>query len=362
MIDFPASPSLGQVFTSGASSWTWDGAKWAASGVALSPPLSTGDNRIINGDMRIDQRNNGGSTSTANVYTVDRWWFGGVSAKLNVGRNYISTGGGPPGFPYWLSCQTGVAYTPAVGEAFTFYQPIEADMVSDFAWGTANAQAVTLSFWAYSNQTGTFSGSLSATGASLRSYPFTCFIPVANTWTKIAITVPGDTTGSWLMSGNLIGVRVFFDLGSGANVRGTANTWQAASLVGVTGSVSIVTILNATFSVTGVKLEVGSVATPFNRQSLAKSQADCERYYNLLKLGVQGFTSNGAASSSVRMTVCFTTMRAAPTAAFQNTTYGNASGITTVIAPQLNSLLVGATGASAGQQSFGSDVTLSAEL
>ena len=61
MIDFPASPTVGQTFTSGAQSWTWDGAKWVASGVYVGPPQFSNANRIINGDMRIDQRNNGAS-------------------------------------------------------------------------------------------------------------------------------------------------------------------------------------------------------------------------------------------------------------------------------------------------------------
>ena len=68
MIDFPASPTVGQVFTSGAQSWTWDGTKWLPSGNSVMPPLSTGDNRIINGDMRIDQRNNGASGTAIGLY------------------------------------------------------------------------------------------------------------------------------------------------------------------------------------------------------------------------------------------------------------------------------------------------------
>ena len=70
--------------------------------------------------------------------------------------------------------------------------------------------------------------------------------------------------------------------GSGATLRGPANAWAAANYLGATGAVSIVSTIGAFLNVTGVKLEIGSVATPFNRQSLAKSMADCQRYYQII--------------------------------------------------------------------------------
>ena len=103
MIDFPANPTVGQVFTSGSQSWTYDGTKWVASGVYVGPPQFSNDNRIINGDMRIDQRNNGAS-GTATGYTVDRW-------LMLARRKQASCSGGatssqllisPAEFPYCL--------------------------------------------------------------------------------------------------------------------------------------------------------------------------------------------------------------------------------------------------------------------
>ena len=101
---------------------------------------------------------------------------------------------------------------------FNFIQPIEADMVSDFAWGSASAQPVTLSFWVNSNLTGTF---LAAAIRNLpvpptRSYPFTFSIPVANSWTKIVLTIPGDTAGPWVLQWQCCsGAYLTFDLGNG---------------------------------------------------------------------------------------------------------------------------------------------------
>ena len=235
----------------------------------------TGDNRIINGDCRIDQRNNGAS-GTAYGYTIDRWAVNGtVAGKFAWGRN--STG--PfPGFPYAFSVQSTSTFTLAATDYFSLQQVIEADMVSDFAWGTASAQPATLSFWALSSLGGTFGGSI-VNGAANRSYPFT-FPLVAGTPTKIIVTIPGDTGGTWTLSGNGKGVTINFDLGAGATYRGPANAWAGVWYVGATGAVSLVATNAAQFYVTGVKLEIGSVATPFNRQSLAKSMADCQRYYS----------------------------------------------------------------------------------
>jgi hypothetical protein len=318
MIDFPANPTVGQQFTAAGVTWVWDGVKWAASGLSIAyVPLAgfvpaMNDNRIINSDMRVDQRNNGAS-GTANGYTVDRWQHVNTqSAKITWGRN-LNAAAGPVRFPYYLGFQTSAAYTPIATDYFSIRQNIEADMICDFAWGTASAQTVTLSFWAYSSLTGTFSGCI-ANYAGTRSYPFTFSLPTANTWTNIAITIPGDTAGTWVMSGNGGSLCAYFDLGCGANNRGPANAWASANYQGATGSISLVTTLNATFYLTGVKFEIGSVATPFNRQSLAKSMADCQRYYQVISVSARATASAGGQTFS--NSAAFQQMRAAPTATF----------------------------------------------
>ena len=122
----------------------------AGDGTISTAIVPMGDNRIINGDMRIDQRNNGASGTATNVYTVDRWQYAAnVVGKMSWQRN--SNQGSLPAFPYGLLFQSLSAYTPAASDYFQFAQPIEADMISDFAWGTPSAQPVTLSFWVYTS-------------------------------------------------------------------------------------------------------------------------------------------------------------------------------------------------------------------
>jgi hypothetical protein len=279
------------------------------------PPL--GDNRIINGDMRVDQRNSGAAGNpVTGGYWLDRWRFGcSQAAKLQCGRQ--STPGGAlaqQGFPYFQANITIAAVTLAAADFFYVAQPIEADMVSDFAWGTANAQPVTLSFWVNSSLTGTFSGCLQ-NAANTRSYPFTFAIAGAFIWTKISVTIPGDTAGTWVMNGNAAALLVMFNLGTGATYSGPAGAWATANYVGANGAVSIVSTLNAQFNLSGVKLEIGTVATPYNRPTMAKALADCQRYFYkpIGTIWGGGFNSVAAGSSCFATRAFPTTMRAAPT-------------------------------------------------
>jgi hypothetical protein len=321
------------------------------------------DNRIINGDMRIDQRNNGASGTVNGTYTVDRWQYVGTqAAKGTWGRNL--NGWMRVDFPYVWGFQSSSAYASLTTDEFIFYQPIEADMISDFQWGTATAQSVTLSFWAASTLTGTFSGVIK-NGAGTRSYPFTYSLPVSNTWYKIVITIPGDTAGTWVMSGNAASLAVCFDLGTGSTHRGPANVWAATNYDGVTGAVSIVGTNGAQFYVTGVKLEIGSIATPYNRQSLAKSMVDCQRYYQGGP-GSSGSYFNLAtynlASQFVTISQQFRTiMRATPTIVI------TPSGMTNITNPTVTAVTgadyyVSGTATATGQVSYYGNFSASAEL
>ena len=341
MIDFPASPTLGQQFTAAGVTWTWDGTKWTAQGLSVAYlPLAggtmtgpivlsadpaaamqpvtlqyfnarpmIGDNRIINGDMRIDQRNNGASGTAVNTYTVDRWTFNASQTAKGTWQRF---GVAAPGFPYAWRFTSSSAYASLASDNFVLIQPIEADMISDFAWGTANAQPVTLSFWAFSSLSGVFGGSIrNQPNPATRSYPFS-YTLVASTWTKVVITIPGDTAGTWVMSGNAGGVAVQFDLGSGSTFLGPANAWASANYLGATGEVSVVAVNAAQFFVTGVKLEIGSVATPYNRL-LTKSMADCQRYYQAFNGYALTVLANGSWSGTILNVYFPTVMRATPT-------------------------------------------------
>jgi hypothetical protein len=239
-------------------------------------------NRIINGNMVIDQRNAGASvTPTASAYTLDRWAANVAQAsKFSVQRNAGSVTP-PAGFTNYLGVTSLSAYSVGSSEQFNLQQGIEGFNVADLGWGTANAQAVTLSFWVRSSLTGTFGGSL-ANNAVNRSYPFAYSISAANTWEQKTITVPGDTSGTWLTD-NSNGIRLYFGLGVGSTISGTAGTWAGSYFISSTGATSVVGTNGATFYITGVQLEAGSVATPFEQIDYGRELIMCQRYFSVLE-------------------------------------------------------------------------------
>lgn len=236
-----------------------------------------GANKIINGDMVIDQRNAGATVVPAtSAYTVDRWYFQITQAsKVTVGQNY----GGvtpPAGFSKYLGAKITTAYAFAASDYTVINQPIEGYNFADLNWGTANAKAATLSFWVYSSVTGTFGGSVQA-AAGARSYPFTYTISVASTWELKSVTIAGDTSGSYNTTTG-VGLYVTLSLGAGSTFMGTAGSWSGSNYLSATGANNITNTLNATFYVTGVKLEVGTIATPFVPDDYVVSFAKCQRY------------------------------------------------------------------------------------
>jgi hypothetical protein len=321
-----------------------------------SLPVAMNDNRIINGDMRINQR--GVASGTAGGYTVDRWSFSGTQSNKGTWSQQAFNG---LGFPLAWNFLSNSAYALLATDNFGLLQLIEADMISDFQWGTTNAQPVTLSFVVWSTIAGTYSGAI-RNAAFTRSYPFTFNIPVASVATKINITIPGDTAaGTWVMSGNAASLILGFNLGTGTTYSGPANAWASANYVAATGSVSIVSNNAATFYLTGVKLEIGSVATPYNRQSLAKSLADCQRYFQSFNNVM--CTGYGLTGGTVYSPLMFlVTMRATPTVAYTPVASANAGALTTNTVDQ-NSLRMQITVTTAGPgYVIASPTTLSAEL
>lgn len=232
-------------------------------------------NRIINGDMRIDQRNAGAAvTANQSVYFVDRWvTLATQTSKATVQQSTTAPAGFGNSFVYTSSS----AYSVLSTDYFGFAQQIEGNNMIDFAWGTSSAATVTLSFWVRSSLTGTFGGSL-RNNAGDRSYPFTYTITAANTWEQKSITIAGDTSGSWPLT-NGIGIRVLFGMGMGSNHLGTAGSWASANYLGAIGQSSVVGTNGATFYITGVQLEAGSTATPFENRPIGTELALCQRYF-----------------------------------------------------------------------------------
>jgi len=235
---------------------------------------TTGKNRLINGDMRIDARNAGAAVTADGSYAVDRFYSGNSTDGAFSAQQDSSA---PAGFANSLKVTTTTADgTLTTTQALQLRQGIEGTNIADLGWGSANAKTVTLSFWVRSSLTGSFGGSLRNSGAT-RSYPFSYTISVADTWEYKTVTILGDTSGTWLTT-NGLGIQVIFGLGVGPDRSGTAGAWTGSNVLAPTGATSVIGTLNATWYITGVQLEAGSVATSFERRSYGQELALCQRY------------------------------------------------------------------------------------
>lgn len=258
-------------------------------------------NRIINGDMRIDQRNAGGSiviTRTGHpwTYCVDRWSIVNYQpSRISVQKN-MDTLTPPSGFTSYIGLKTISPYSIGSNDIYAIHQRIEGNNCSDLNWGSVNAKTITLSFWVRCTKPGLFAGFLDNYFDN-RWYTFTYNIVSANTWEYKTITIPGDVTGNW-RTDELDGILVGFYVGVGNNLLGPTNTWRNSQTF-PSGGVNILDTLNATFYVTGVQFEVGLTATPFESRPFGTELALCQRYfeksYNINKTGFS-FSINGGES------------------------------------------------------------------
>jgi len=287
-------------------------------------------NRIINGDMRIDQRNAGAAVTpsgTGALYTLDRFYsFATVGSKLTTQQ--VAAPSGFAGFAYAAKLTVASAYTPAAGDIFAYNQAVEGYNMADFAWGTSNAKPVTLSFYAQSSIAGTYSVCI-LNAAATRSY-VTTYTLSANTPAKISITIPGETSGVW---SNTTGTGLYLinGLGVGATYQtSTLNTWLTGNYQFASTATQWITNAGATFYITGIQLEAGSIATPFEHRPYGTELALCQRYYETGAFGYNG--SYQTAGSSVTFFSNFLVQkRATPTMTAVSATSTN------LTSPALNS-------------------------
>lgn len=239
-------------------------------------------NRIINGDMRIDQRLAGTANAALltgqDVYTADRWavWRNASGANYTVQR---IANAGAPGNDFALQATVTTSATPGTNDIYFMHQKIEGYNVNDFGLGTANAAFFTISFHVRSSVTGTF-GLIATNGAKNRSFAATYTVNAANVWEYKVITIKGDVTGTWAKD-NTTGLDIIWSLGAGSGASTAAGAaWNAGGFYNVAGAVQFVGgAVGATFAISNVQVEKGGVATPFEVRPYALELGICMRYY-----------------------------------------------------------------------------------
>lgn len=268
-------------------------------------------NLIINGAMVQDQRNGGSSvTPTASgTYTLDRWRANiSVSSKFSVQQSTEA----PAKHTNSLLVTSLAATTVSASNQYFIGTRLEGYNIAHLKFGTADAQSITLSFWVRSSLTGTFGAGVFNNAAN-RCYPISYTISNANTWEQKTVTIPGDTSGTWLTN-NGVGLQLIFSLGIGSTFQGTAGAWTSSAHLTASSTVNLVETNGATLYITGVQLEVGSVSTPYEHRSFGDELALCQRYYQYYD-STDRLSAWGSANSTYIFTanVLEKPMRAQPT-------------------------------------------------
>ena len=238
-------------------------------------------NLIINGDMQIAQRGTSTASITTDGYrTADRWYanLSSLGTWTQSVENDAPTGSGFRNSLKML-CTTADA-SPAAGDNLSIQQRVEGQNLQQIKKGTAAAEQLTLSFWVKSNVTGTYIANISDID-NTRQVSKSYTINAVNTWEREVITFSADTTGAF-DNDNALSMVVSLWLGSGTTyTSGTLETTWASTTNANTavGQVNLASATNNYWQVTGVQLEVGDTATPFEFKPFPQNLRECQRYY-----------------------------------------------------------------------------------
>ena len=286
-------------------------------------PLSS-RNLIVNGAMAVAQR---GTSSTDNGYgTVDRYKASYSGGTVTQTQTAITSGD-----PYDEGFRSVLRLTNTTSNTGTsanriITQKIEAQNMANSGWNyTSSSSYVTLSFWARASVAQTYYVNLKTSDGTSQNYS-TSFALSADTWTKVTKTIPGNSSVAF-DNNNEQGLQVHIVI-----FRGTDSTTSGHTLDGwaaYSGSDIVPDMTNtwagttdATFDITGVQLEVGQVATPFEHRSYADELRRCQRYFQSMNVANMKFTtarwdqSQGVGECNVYLRE---TMRSAPSFAFTGT-------------------------------------------
>lgn len=233
-----------------------------------------GRNKIINGKMDIYQRGSS-FANPANAYTLDRWNYG------TAGTTGVVTVSAQSDVPSSNEFQTSLRVlvttadtTQDAGDVAAIWQRIEGTNARDLIGKT-----FTLSFWVRSAKTGIHCAYFKNSGLD-RTYVMEYTVNTANTWEYKTVTVTGGliTAGTWNWTAGA-GLEMGFTLMAGSSNRTSANAWQTGNFLATNNQVNVLDTVNNIFAITGVQLEEGSVATPFEHRLLGQELVLCQRYY-----------------------------------------------------------------------------------
>jgi len=335
-------------------------------------------NLLINGAMQVAQR----GTSTASIttgsnYVTDRWKFQLSSfGTWTVSQETDAPTGSGFNKSTKVLCTTAAA-SPSAGSFLLFNQTLEGQNLQAIRKGTSNAQQLTLQFWVKANVTGTYVVELRDQD-NTRQVSASYTINASNTWEKKTIVFPADTTGT-LDNDNNLSLFPIWWLGAGTDfTSGTlATTWASGTNANkAVGQTNLAAATNNYWQVTGVQLEVGAVATPFEFKPFDQDLRECQRYYYKPDLGLQFIAAHYSNTNILGTLYAPVKFRAAVT--WENTTTttvqiidssGSTVNTTSIVvaqsnldAPDVIVTATGYTGTGAARVLYNNGFAISAEL
>ena len=291
-------------------------------GVAMpnAGPLSN-RNLIINGAMQVAQRGTSVTAQNASnedYSTVDRFGLqmdGSASGAVTFSQSTTVPSGN--GFTNSVKMVVSTANaSPSSGHVWRLYTKLEAQDIANSGWDyTSTSSYLTLSFWARSSLGGTYCVNLTAPDVATNWKYISEYTLTAGTWKKVTIPVPGHASNVF-NNDNGIGLEInWIFLAGSLQDDGTADSWLDQDDESTINQVNWMATVSNEFYLTGVQLEVGSVATPFEHRSYGDELARCQRYFFMLANTNNTTLPTGSyyANTLVAMAVQFpVTMRAAP--------------------------------------------------
>jgi len=288
--------------------------KIKASSLAQGAAPNTGIRNVItNGSMQINQRGDSTGITTSGYYSCDRFRFTiGNAGTWSISRSTTA----PTGFSssYKVDCTTADA-SLASSDFLFLEQRIEAQNLQHLSYGTSDAKKITLSFYVRSNKTGTYAIEFQHGDATSNYWNNNTYtISAADTWEQKTITISGQTATA-INNDNGIGLYVRWWLVSGTQYSSgtvTNDTWHQADANRAAGQVNLADSTSNEFYLTGVQLEVGEQATPFEHRSITDELARCQRYFQKIDYGHASGSSSWNYSYYTHIPYKVT-MRTAPT-------------------------------------------------
>ena len=328
-------------------------------------------NIIINGDMNIAQRAT--SSTTSGYGDVDRWQheYASTDEAPTFAQVDVTSGDAP----YLVGLTRAAKITNGnqtsglqAASQINFMQPIEAQDIRNCGWNYKSSSSyITLSYWVRASVAQEYHGFVKTADGSNYVYPFSLGSLSANTWTKITKTIPGNSNLQ-IDNDNGAGFQVWPVAFYGTDYTNdsiTENAWAAwASGNRSTDQTSTWWTTNdSTFELTGVQLEVGSYATPFEHRSYADELRRCRRYFQKIKGGdgdYTGFSGYSESTSAARFPVRFEppmradmTMTIGGTFRFQGGTNDSATFTSGLALQSINETFDGASMQVTGTSSLG---------